>query len=284
MYLEAGLREITPRQRPVEEVSETSILMCPPDYFDIEYEINPWMDRRSRVDKPLSRRQWDTLYRVLTEEIGLSVELIEPVKGLPDLVFTANAGLCINQTFVASSFRHQERTREEPYWRSWFASRGYEVVRLPPGLSFGGEGDMFLHGNSIVAGYKFRSDLDAVCYVGDLLYKDVVALELADPWYYHLDTCFCPVSENTAMYYPGAFTEAGRISIHDSFPDAIQVEPEEAERFVCNSMAIGNQVVMSCDCPIASKELAARGFTIHEVRVSEFLKAGGGAKCLVLFL
>lgn len=284
MYLETGLREITPRQRPVEEVSETSILMCPSDYFNVEYEINPWMDRHRRVDKALSRRQWDTLYRVLTEEIGVTVELIGPVKGLPDLVFTANAGLCIDQTFVASSFRHQERTREEPYWRSWFASRHYEVVRLPPGLNFEGEGDMFIHGDSIIAGYKFRSELDAVYYVGEVLDKDVVALELADPWYYHLDTCFCSISENTAIYYPGAFTEAGLMSIRDSFPNAIPVEPEEAQRFVCNSIAIGNHVVTSCDCPIASKELAARGFTVHEVRVGEFLKAGGGAKCLVLFL
>lgn len=261
-----------------------SLLMSPAHYFEVTYEINPWMDPRRGVDGPLARQQWDALYGVLTEEVGANVELVAPVPGLPDFVFTANAGLVVGSTFIPSNFRHPERAREEPHWRAWFDARGYQVVSLPSRLGFEGQGDVLPCGELLVAGHRFRSEYEAVRRVGQLLDKELLPLELADPWFYHLDTCFCPVTESTVLYYPQAFTAEGRAAIQARFPDAIPVEADEARRFVCNSIVAGEHVVMSRDCPQAENELRDRGYAVHDVEVSEFLKAGGGAKCLALSL
>ena len=59
---------------------------------------------------------------------------------------------------------------------------------------------------------------------------------------------------------------------------------QEARRFACNSVVVDRHVVINADCPVTTAELRARGFEVHEVDVSEFLKAGGGPKCLVLIL
>ena len=260
------------------------ILMCPPDHYDVQYEINPWMDRRISVDKALAKEQWDALYELLVGEVGATTEIVDPVVGLADLVFTANAGLSVGSTFIASNFRHPERAREEPHWQTWFESKDYDVVRLPPDLYFEGEGDLLPYGDLIIAGFRHRSDREAVYRVGELLQKEVVALELADPWFYHLDTCACPLMDGAILYYPEAFTASSREVIIERFPDAIAVPEEEARRFACNSVVIGHHVVMSSNCPMAQVELRDRGYQVHEVDVSEFLKAGGGAKCLVLFL
>ncbi len=260
------------------------ILMCPPYHFDVRYEINPWMDRRTRVDRRAAWKQWNALYRVLTGKVGAKVEFVIPVAGLPDCVFTANAGLLAGDTFITSSFRHPQRALEEGHWQSWFESKGYRVVRLSPELRFEGEGDLLAVGDMVLAGYGFRSDREAVERVGRLLRKEVLALELADPWYYHLDTCASPLTENSILYYPDAFTAEGRALIADRFPDAIAVPEQEARRFACNSVVVDRHVVINADCPVTTAELRGRGFEVHEVDVSEFLKAGGGPKCLVLIL
>ena len=260
------------------------ILMCPPHYFDVQYEINPWMNRRISVDHAVAREQWDNLYQLLVGEIGAAVEIIDPVVGLPDLVFTANAGLLVGNTFIASNFRYPERAREEPHWQAWFESKGYCVVRLPSDLCFEGEGDLLSYGDLIIAGFRRRSDRGAIDRVGGLLRREVLALELADPWFYHLDTCACPLTDGAILYYPPAFTAAGRDLIVERFPNAIPVPEEEARRFACNSVVIDHHVVMNSNCPVARAELRARGYEVHEVDVSEFLKAGGGPKCLSLML
>ena len=262
----------------------TRILMCPPYYFDVRYEINPWMNTRTRVDHGAAWQQWESLYQLLVGEVGAEVEIFDPVAGLPDCVFTANAGLLAGNTFIASSFRYPERAREERHWQAWFESKGYRVVRLPSGLRFEGEGDLLTIGELILAGYRFRSDREAVERVGRLLQKEVLALELADPWFYHLDTCACPLTDDSILYYPRAFTPSGRSLIANRFPDAIPVTEQEARRFACNSVVIDRHVVMNANCPVVGAELRARGYEVHEVDVSEFLKAGGGPKCLVLVL
>jgi N-dimethylarginine dimethylaminohydrolase len=261
-----------------------TVLMCPPSYYAVEYEINPWMDTRRKADKARSRQQWNALYGILTGKMGLTVETILPLPGLPDLVFTANAGLVMGTKAILSRFRHPERGREEPYWQVWFETNSYTLYHLPPSLHFEGEGDMLLHGDALVAGYRFRSDREAVHRVGELLRRDVMALELADPWFYHLDTCLCPVNQETALYFPGAFTHQGHKDLLERFTDPVPVTWKEAQRFACNSVVAGNHVVMSTGCPDARRALETRGYDVHEVDVNEFLKAGGGAKCLVLFL
>jgi N-dimethylarginine dimethylaminohydrolase len=187
-------------------------------------------------------------------------------------------------TFIASRFRHPQRSREEVHWERWLAARGYHVVRLPPGLYFEGEGDVLQCGPLLAAGYRFRSDREAGVHVAQLLEKEVLALELTDPWFYHLDTCFAPLGQDTVLYYPSAFSGESQRMILERFSRAIPVGDEEAHRLVCNLVVVGSQLVMSANCPVARAELLALGYMVHEVEISEFLKAGGAAKCLVLFL
>ena len=260
------------------------ILMCSPNHFGIEYEINPWMRLPDAVDRKVALAQWEALYRVLTEQLGAVVELIPPAVGLPDLVFTANAGLTIGDKFITSEFRHPERQREEPLWQRWFTEHGYEVATLPSGCSFEGEGDALFVEDLLVVGHRFRSTREAVQDIARIYGLETLVLELADPRFYHLDTCLCPVSKDTALYVPDAFTDESRDAIEGRFADAITVPPEEAHRFACNSIVMGNDVVMSHDCPATQAELVARGYSVRGVEITEFLKSGGGAKCLVMFL
>ncbi len=276
--------EVRVGTRTSRRTGTTHVLMSPPHYFDVRYEINPWMSTRNRVDNAAAWEQWEVLYQVLAGEIGVEVETVNPVAGLPDFVFTANAGLLAGNVFIPSNFRYPERAREERHWQAWFESMGYSVVRLPSDLSFEGEGDLLSVGDLILAGYTYRSARAAVEEVGRMLQMEVLPLELADPWFYHLDTCACPLTDDAILYYPGAFTAAGRALIAERFPDAIPVPEVEARRFACNSVVIDCHVVMSANCPVATAELQARGYEVHEVDVSEFLKAGGGPKCLTLFL
>src|SRR5262245_52389747 len=95
------------------------ILMCPPDHYGIEYEINPWMSRSRGSDAPRAHKQWRGLYETL-RGLGVEVELLQPQPGLPDLVFTANAGLVFGKRFFSSRFRHEVRARESPVFDAWF--------------------------------------------------------------------------------------------------------------------------------------------------------------------
>jgi N-dimethylarginine dimethylaminohydrolase len=260
------------------------LLMCPPDYYGIEYEINPWMNVERGADVTLARRQWGQLYDLLTAQMEIDAELIEPVKGLPDMAFTANAGLVFEGKFIRSNFRYRERSGEAAYFEKWFAERGYEVVRLPENLFFEGEGDAFILGESLFAGYRFRSEIRSHTLIGEILQKEALSLELVDPRFYHLDTCFCPLRQDLIAYYPDAFdTYANRV-IEENIPNRIVVTPEDALRFGANAIVVGQSVVINSGCADLHQQLAGAGFTVHETDLSEFIKAGGSAKCLVLFI
>jgi N-dimethylarginine dimethylaminohydrolase len=196
--------------------------MCPPEFYGIQYEINPWMNRKRQADHELAARQWQQLYQVL-ESVGVRISLISPVRGLPDLVFTANAGLVFQQRAILSRFRHQQRQGEEQHYRQWFAQAGFAVEVLPKPFCFEGAGDALFCGDNLFGGYRIRSDILSLQYVGSRLGCRVFPLELMDPYFYHLDTCFCPLNEETVLYYPGAFAPGSRSAIQSRFPDAITV-------------------------------------------------------------
>lgn len=261
-----------------------SFLMCPPDYYGIEYEINPWMDKRRPADKPIAHRQWNALYDLLTNRLGAQVELLEPVRGLPDLVFTANAGLVFRQRFIAGHFRHPERQREQPVFEKWFKGRGYEIHRLPEGGCFEGEGDALPMGSTWFAGYQIRSDIRAHQRISELIRREVLSLELIAPRFYHLDTCFCPLNHRQVLYYPPAFDEYGRKVIHEFIQEPITVSEADALRLGCNAIVIGREVILQEGCTELDGILRQSGFTVHALDLSEFHKAGGSAKCLVLYL
>jgi N-dimethylarginine dimethylaminohydrolase len=259
------------------------ILMCPPDYYGIEYEINPWMDRRQPADHELAARQWTAL-RQLLEDAGGRISLMPPVQGLPDMVFTANAALIFQNRAVISQFRHAERQGEQPYTSAWFAQHGYAVEAAPSGFSFEGAGDALFCGATLFAGYRIRSDAVGHQKIADSLGVRVIPLELVDPYFYHLDTCFCPLSATSAIYFPPAFDDYGRQVIGQMIDDLIEVKDIEARRFACNAVVVGRTVVTNTGCEALHAELQRRGFDPQATPLDEFVKAGGSAKCLTLRL
>ena len=259
------------------------ILMCAPDFYDVRYEINPWMSLKRPANHGEAALQWANLYEAL-RSAGAQIELLEPVDGVPDLVFTANAGLVLGRRVVLANFRYPERQPEEPVFRAWFESAGYEVVTIPDRMAFEGEGDAFTVGESLIAGYRFRSDIRAHEVLGQLAGRGVISVELTDARFYHLDTCFCPLDATTALYYPGAFDDYGIKAMRSVVDNLIAVPEEDALRFACNAVVLGKDVYLQRECPTTDALLSDHGFQPHTVDLTEFLKAGGSAKCLTLFL
>lgn len=259
------------------------ILMCPPDYYGIEYEINPWMSRSRQADRDLAIEQWEGLVAELTR-LGVEISLLTPAPGLPDLVFTANAALVYRRRAILSHFRHSQRQGEEQLCAAWFKHHGFTVELLPEGRFFEGAGDALFCGETLVAGYRIRSDVNSQQLVAELVSREVIPLELIDQHYYHLDTCFCPLAPGEAVWYPGAFDDYGRRAITELIPTLIPVAAEEAQSFACNAVVVGKHVVTNTGCPKLHDDLKNRGYTPHETPLSEFVKAGGSAKCLTLRL
>lgn len=265
--------------------SSIRFLMCAPDHYDVDYVINPWMEgniHKSSRDRAVD--QWHKLFHVLKD--NAIVDLVQPQKGVPDMVFTANAGLVLGDTVVLSRFFHKERQGEEPFFKQWFEDKGYTVHELPKDLPFEGAGDALLdrEGRWLWAGYGFRSELDSHPYLAKWLDIEVLSLRLMDERFYHLDTCFCPLNGGYLLYYPPAFDSYSNRLIEMRVPSEKRIAIAEADavNFACNAVNIDSIVVMNK----ASDELKARlqsaGFEVIETQLTEFLKAGGAAKCLTL--
>lgn len=259
------------------------ILMCPPDHFGIEYEINPWMRRSIQADRTAAMNQWRSLVSLL-ESLGAVIDLLEPTAGLPDLVFTANAAMIHRNVAIASHFRHVERQGEEPINRKWLTERGFEVIEAPAGVAFEGAGDALFCGDTLFAGYRQRSDANGLQQIAAMLGVRVIPVELADSRFYHIDTCFCPLSPDCAAWHPAAFDDYGRRALREHVPRLIEVQANEAAHFACNAVAVGRSVVTNVGCPQFHSRLRDEGFEPYETPLHEFVKAGGSAKCLTLRL
>ncbi len=260
-----------------------TVLMCPPNYYGVAYEINPWMSRTRGADRRRAQRQWETLYELVRDR-GAQVKLIEPQPGLPDMVFTANAGLVWQQTVFLSRFRHAVRAPEAAHFERWFRAEGFQVRRLPPGLYFEGAGDALYCGETLCAAYRFRSDVRSHHWIAEQTGSPLAVTELINPYFYHLDTCFCPLRPGAALWYPYAFDEYGRRVLERAVNELLPVPTDEAHRFACNSVVIGSSVIVPAGCPKTLSLLKRVGFDPFEVDLSEFQKAGGSAKCLTLRL
>jgi lysine-ketoglutarate reductase/saccharopine dehydrogenase-like protein (TIGR00300 family) len=265
--------------------SSIRFLMCAPDHYDVDYVINPWMEgniHKSSRDRAVE--QWQKLHYVLKDHA--IVDLVAPQRGVPDMVFTANAGLVLGDTVVLSRFFHKERQGEEPYFKQWFEEKGYKVHELPKDLPFEGAGDALLdrEGRWLWAGYGFRSELDSHPLLAKWLDIEVLSLRLMDERFYHLDTCFCPLSGGYLLYYPPAFDSYSNrlIEMRVAPEKRIAIEEADAVNFACNAVNIDHVVVMNKASEALKKRLADVGFQVIETPLAEFLKAGGAAKCLTL--
>lgn len=262
-------------------------LMCPPDYFGVHYVINPWMEGHiDGTTSAVATAQWNELYRLLA--LHTEVVLLTPVTGLPDLVFTANAAVIKGKTAVLSSFLHKQRQAEEPHLETWLTADGFKVHILPRDLHFEGAGDaLFDHGQPLLwFGHGIRSSERAVAHLEALLQIEVQPLTLLQSRFYHLDTCFCPLERGYLLYYPRAFDDASNQIIEARVPahQRLAVSEEDASNFACNAINIGDQVILHLASEPLKQWLAARGFCVLETPTTEFLLAGGSAKCLSLNL
>jgi len=257
------------------------ILMCPPDHYGIEYEINPWMKRTLASVRDVAWHQWRTLRETLSG-LGVTIDEMKPQPGLPDLVFTANAGLMFQERFFSSRFLHEVRARESPYFDAWFGDHGFEVIHLPEGMYHEGAGDALFCGDALFAGYRTRSDVHAHQWVAKQTGVRVLPLELVNPRFYHLDTCFCPLAPGEAIYFPDAFDAYGRRVLEAHVPKLLPVVEAEAFRFGCNAVVVGQTVVHNSRCPRLAEDLIRWGYRSIDLELDEFLKAGGSAKCLTL--
>jgi N-dimethylarginine dimethylaminohydrolase len=259
-----------------------SYLMCPPAYFAVTYAINPWMRPDSPVDAGLAMRQWETLRRT-HETLGHSVSVIDAVPGLPDMVFAANGATVIGGTVLGVRFRHPHRAAEAAAYLSWFTDHGWSPVHEPVHVNEG-EGDILAAGDTVLAGYGFRSDLDVAGELAEVFGRRVVSLRLVDERFYHLDTALCVLDSSTAMYYPAAFDDEGRARLASVFDELIEAKDEDAEALGLNAVSDGRHVVLAAQATGLARTLRSRGFEPVPVDMSELLKAGGGAKCCTLEL
>lgn len=264
-----------------------AFLMCPPQHFGVSYVINPWMEGNvAHVDPALAARQWQALRAGLA---GVAeVREMPAAAGVPDMVFTANAGLVLGEKVVLSRFRHVERQAEEPRFRDWFESQGLRVLAMPEHVPFEGAGDALLdrHAELLWMGYGHRTDVRAAPLVAGWLEIEVQSLQLVDPRFYHLDTCFCPLQGGYLMAYLPAFDAASRKVIASRVPPQrlIEVDERDALGFACNAVNAGSHVFLNQASPALRAQLEEKGFVVYETPLSEFMKAGGAAKCLTLKL
>jgi N-dimethylarginine dimethylaminohydrolase len=257
-------------------------LMCPPDYFDVSYSINPWMDPDRRPDPDLARGQWEGLVATL-RSAGAQIELLEPIEGLPDLVFTSDVGVVDRGRFIASRPRHPERRPEIDRAIAWFGSQGYEVVSLPD------EEDAFLEagevvplGERVLASHGFRSTLAGLEALSKVIPEPVYPVELVEPRLYHLDAVFCPLDERRAMVAPDTWTQDARLVVGELVREPLELSLDEALTFCANAVVVGRTVVMPACPPRVGRALERWGYEPCVTPVTEFLKAGGSVHCLTL--
>lgn len=253
--------------------------MAVPKFFAVEYVINPWMDASVPVDAERAVAQWEVLRQTYTR-LGHSVELLEPVAGLPDMVYVANGGVIVNGKAVVARFAHPERAAESIAHANWMSRNGFSPVETR--YVNEGQGDFLVVGSTILAGHGFRTDRRAHDEVARHLEMPLVPLELIDPRFYHLDTALAVLDDATIAYYPPAFAEHSRAELAARFPDAIQVAAADAYVLGLNVVSDGLNVVLPAAATGFAEQLRQRGFRPVGVDLSELLKGGGSVKCCTL--
>ena len=273
------------QQRVAAAVVRKRILMVSPDHFCVRYAINPWMTSGATVDSKRAREQWERLRQRIAQYADVTV--LQDDAALPDMCFSANAGLVCRGTFVTSNFRHPERQPEAGLFEAWMQREGFLIRRLPPDILFEGAGDaLFDSEDRLWMGYGPRSELAAAASLSALLDTEVIPLELVDDHFYHLDTCFCPLRSGHVVFYPGAFTSQGLAALQRFIPSRLRipVTREDAFDFACNMIDLDAAVVAHRASATLRKDLRRADHDVITVELDEFIKAGGGAKCLTLTL
>src|SRR6201988_794383 len=266
-------------QRIARESSIRHYVMTAPPFFAVEYAINPWMDPSTAVDTHVAMNQWETL-RQTYKELGHTVELVEPVAGLPDMVYAANGGLVVNGNAVVARFAYPQRAGESAAYAEWMTRHGFDPAETRHVNE--GQGDLLVVGAIVLAGYGFRTEYQAHAEIAAHVGMPVVSLELVDPRFYHLDTALAVLDDTTIAYYPPAFSDEARATLLELFPDAIEVAEADANVLGLNVVSDGLNVVMPAAAGGFAEQLRVAGFRPIGVDLSELLKGGGSVKCCTL--
>jgi len=259
------------------------ILMCPPTYFDIEYEINAWMHADNKVSNATAQIEWHQLHSLYKEHLGWDIALIEPIKGLPDMVFATDCCLMIDGKILLSNFKYPERQPETKLFENWFQAHDYTNLRTAKN-HFEGGGDMLVCGDKILAGYGFRSDLESHNELREYFDREVISLHNIDPFFYHLDTSLAVLSNDTVAFYPGAIDDESQQRLRAAVPNVIEATHEEAKGFGLNAVSDGKTIIASNESETLLEKYRAYGFETKGTPILEFRKSGGGVKCLTLEL
>lgn len=267
------------RAHPVRVPRLRRYAMTAPSFFTVEYAINPWMDTSTPVDTALAVRQWEQLlstYRAL----GHTVEMVDPVKGLPDMVYAANGGLIVDGKAVVARFAYPQRAGEAAAHASWMRANGFEPSYTRHTNE--GQGDLLVVGSNILAGFGFRTDQRAHAEVAEITGLPVTSLELVDPRFYHLDTALAVLDDTTIAYYPPAFSDDARTSLQRLFPDALEVASSDAYVLGLNVVSDGKHVLLPANATGFAAQIAEIGFEPIGIDLSELFKGGGSVKCCTL--
>ncbi|KRE25712.1 N-dimethylarginine dimethylaminohydrolase [Mycobacterium sp. Soil538] len=254
-------------------------VMTSPEFFSVEYVINPWMDTSTPVDTGRALAQWETLRQTYLD-LGHTVDLVAPVAGLPDMVYAANGAMVINGKAVVARFAYQERAAEALAYAAWMADNDFTAAETRHVNE--GQGDLLLVGSMILAGHGFRTDRRAHHEIAEHLDMPLVGLELVDPRFYHLDTALAVLDDTTVAYYPPAFAEHSQTTLRELFPDAIEVASADAYVLGLNAVSDGLNVVLPAAATGFADRLRDSGFRPIGVDLSELLKGGGSVKCCTL--
>jgi N-dimethylarginine dimethylaminohydrolase len=256
-----------------------TFLMCPPTHFTVEYAINAWMDTDTPVDTARAVEQWSAL-RETYLSLGHTVRVLDPVAGLPDMVFAANGAFSVDGTVYGARFAYPQRGAEAAAHAGWYAENDWPAVVAPEYVNEG-EGDFcYVPGPGLIlAGYGFRTDPRAHAEAQDVLGRPVVGLKLVDPRFYHLDTALFVLDDHTVCYFPAAFSRGSRRVLRRLFPDAVIADEADALAFGLNAVSDGRHVVLPAQATGLALQLADRGYVPVPVDLSELLKGGGSAKC-----
>lgn len=259
------------------------ILMCPPDHFDIEYEINAWMHTSDQPSDETAHQQWQKLHDIYTQQLGWDVKRITPVKGLPDMVFATDCCTIIDGKVLLSNFRYPQRQPETEQFEKWFRQNGYTQLRKANSF-FEGGGDTLVFGDKIIAGHGFRSMPEAHKEMENYFDHEVISLKIVDPRFYHMDTSLAVLDDKTVAYFPGAIDEASQAKLKAAVPNLIEATEEEAIGFGLNVVSDGHNVICSDASASLLQKYRDAGFNIIGTPILEFRKSGGGVKCLTLEL
>lgn len=260
------------------------ILLCPPQYYDIEYEINPWMDVKRKANKDKVYAEYASLKQKF-DELGIEYSEIEPQPGLPDMVYAANYGFAEGQKFIKANFMYPERRKEADFAQEYLEKLGYETLTIPSDIFFEGQGDLLKTSNQYFFGWGKRSQPTAKPYLETLLNQPLIDFELINPYYYHLDTCFAPLNDTTVMINQRSFKPEGLKKIYETFANVIETSEQDNQFLCCNLVVWEKNIIVGKGITAATvNTLQEFGFTTHQIDTTEYLKGGGSVKCLSLEL